>query len=264
MFLVTVGCLAMVILAVSVILFVVLYQKKILTQKSEIQQTVNRHQRELLEATITVAEKEREKIAKNIHDDIGTRLNVIKLHLAKISRNPADQRISENLIGESTALLNESIQTIRGIAQDLMPPALVKLGFEKGINEFCRQINASNELKIALTADLKGIRLPAQVELQLYRIVQELINNILKHAGAKNVAMAIRAEVSEIVVSIHHDGKGITTEAATKLAESEQGTGLKSIQSRVQLIGASIQYLALGNERSEISIEVPCSYEKAH
>lgn len=252
----------MVILAVSIILFVVLYQKKILTQKNEIQYTVNRHQKELLEATIKVAEKEREKIAKNIHDDIGTRLNVIKLHLTKISRNAGDRRISENLIGESMELLNESIHNIRGISQDLMPPTLVKLGFEKGIMEFCRQINTAKALKIELVADLKGKRLPAEVELQLYRVVQELINNILKHAEAKNVEMDIRSDTSEVTVSIRHDGKGINTETVTRLAESEQGIGLKSIQSRIQLIGASIQYLTLGPKRSEISIEVPCMYEK--
>ncbi|HET6991514.1 MAG TPA: hypothetical protein VFJ43_09335, partial [Bacteroidia bacterium] len=100
-FLVLLGCLGMIILAVSIILFVVLYQKKVLAQQNQIQATENKHQLELLSATIQVVELEREKIAKNIHDDVGTLLNVIKLHLTKISRNSDDKSRSEELINES-------------------------------------------------------------------------------------------------------------------------------------------------------------------
>jgi two-component system, NarL family, sensor kinase len=255
--LILMGSLGMVVLAVSVILFVVTYQKKVLAQQNQIQLAENRHQRELLDATLEVAEQEREKIAKNIHDDVGTLLNVIKLHLTKLSRNPNDKELADNIIRESMGMMDETIQTIRGISQDLMPPTLVKLGLEKGVAELCRQINASAQVNMELSLDTTEKRLPPKVELQLYRVIREVINNMLKHSQASTIRVQIRSNESVLTVVISHDGLGITNEAVTKLSQTQQGIGLKSIQSRIQLIKASIQYLNKGNKESEVFIEVP-------
>lgn len=263
--LVLTGSLGMLILAFSIILFVVLYQKKILAQKNTIQIAENRHQKEMLNATIEVAEMEREKIAKNIHDDIGTILNVIKLNFTKMSRNPSDKDLSEQLIKESMSLLDDSIQNIRGIARDLMPPTLVKLGFEKGISELCRQINASGTITVKHEFNFGSKRLPAKTELQLYRIIQEVMNNIIKHSQAKQVNISARSDANELIIDISHDGIGISSEMVAQLTEAEKGIGLKSIQSRVQLINASIQYFTIGPKQAAISIEVPFSvYEEVN
>jgi two-component system, NarL family, sensor kinase len=263
--LVLVGSLGMLILAFSIVLFVVLYQKKILSQQNMIQAAENRHQKELLNATIQVAEMEREKIAKNIHDDIGTILNVIKLNFTKMSRNPSDRELSEQLIRESMNLLDDSIQNIRGIARDLMPPTLVKLGFEKGISELCRQINASGMITITPEFNFGNSRLPAKTELQLYRIIQEVINNIIKHSQATHVSFSARSDAHELIIDISHDGVGISSEMIAQLTQTEKGIGLKSIQSRVQLINASIQYFTIGPKQAGISIAVPFSvYEEAN
>jgi signal transduction histidine kinase len=251
------GCSGMIILAVSIILFVVVYQKKILEQQNQIQATENKHQLELLNASLEVAELEREKIAKNIHDDIGTLLNVIKLHLTKISRNPNDKIHSEELIRESMSMLDESIENIRGIAKELMPPTLIKLGFEKGISELFRQINSLGEIKIQHTFEFSEERLPNKTELQLYRIVHEVINNIIKHSKATQVDVSCKSDSNGIQIIISHNGAGITSEIVSKLAEEQQGIGLKSIQSRVQLIGASIQFLIIGDGNAKILIDIP-------
>jgi signal transduction histidine kinase len=255
--LVLIGSLGMLILAFSIILFVVLYQKKILAQQNIIQLAENRHQKELLKATIQVAELEREKIAKNIHDDIGTILNVIKMNFSKMSRNPTDRALSDLLIKESMDLLDNSIQNIRGISKDLMPPTLIKLGFEKGISELCRQINASGTISVSHEFQFGPERLPAKTELQLYRIMQEVLNNIMKHAHAAHINIAARSDKSGFNINISHDGEGISSEMVAQLTEAEKGIGLKSIQSRVQLINASIQYVTIGHAQAEIALEVP-------
>jgi signal transduction histidine kinase len=255
--LVLIGSLGMLILAFSIILFVVLYQKKILAQQNTIHAAENRHQKELLHATIEVAELEREKIARNIHDDIGTILNVIKLNFTKISRNPADKELSETLIKESMGLLDDSIQNIRGIARDLMPPTLVKLGFEKGIIELCRQINSSGAITVQHVFNFGNVRMPAKSELQLYRIIHEVINNIIKHSQATAITISARSDEHEMAVDISHDGIGISSEMVAQLTEAEKGIGLKSIQSRVQLINASIQYFTIGLRQAKISLVVP-------
>lgn len=256
--LVLIGSLGMFIMAFTVILFVVLYQKRVLAQKNQIQAAENRHQKELLNATIQVAELEREKIARNIHDDVGTALNVLRLHLTKLSRNPNDEGLSERVITESMGLLDDSIKNIRGIAKDLMPPTLIKLGFEKGIIELCRQINASGNIRVDQDIDLRhGIHFQQKSEVQLYRIVQEVLNNIIKHSQAKLITVSIRSDAKQMEITISHDGKGITNEMVTRLTEADKGVGLKSIFSRAQLIGASVNYYSSGETDSRVSIITP-------
>lgn len=261
--LVAIGTCAMLILVVSIILFVALYQRKVLAQQMEIQAAENRHQKELLNASMEVAEEEREKIAKNIHDDVGTLLNVIRLQMTKLSRNASDIAKTEELVKESLSMVDESIQTVRGIAHDLMPPTLVKLGFDKGIAEMCRQINASGQVKVEATVETHERRLLPRVELQVYRAVREVINNILRHSKAAAIHVTVRTTEESLGVRIQHNGVGISDEVVTQLTQSEKGVGLKSIQSRVQLVNGNIQYLQKGQSDSEIIIEVPAVWQSS-
>lgn len=255
--LVLIGTAVMLILVVSIVLFVALYQKRMLSKQNEIQAAENRHQKEMLSASMEIAEQEREKIAKNIHDDVGTLLNVIRLQMTKLSRNAADKAKTEELVKESLSMVDESIQTVRGIAHDLMPPTLVKLGLDKGLVEMCRQINASGQVKMDCVIETNDRRLAPRVELQLYRAIREIVNNILKHSQATTIGIAVRATDSSLGVQISHNGIGITNETATELAQSQKGVGLKSIQSRVQLVNGTIQYLSKGQSDSTVIIEVP-------
>lgn len=257
--LIVIGCLGMFILAGGMVSFVALYQKKVLQQKNALQEAENKFQKELLTATIQVEEAEREKIAKNIHDDVGTSLNVIRLHLTKISRNAGNKELSESVVKESMGILENSIEQVRGIARDLMPPTLVKLGFEKGVAELFRQVNTSGQMEIAASFNFNGKRFDTRTELHLYRIVQEMLNNIIKHSGAKalNVEGKMDQEKSEII--FWYNGKGLTKESAMELMKDGKGVGLKSMQSRAQIIGGAIEYSA-EKERSVIKIEIPTTY----
>jgi signal transduction histidine kinase len=101
--------------------------------------------------------------------------------------------------------------------------------------------------------------------LQLYRIIQEVINNIIKHSEATHVSISARSDAQELIIDITHDGIGISSEMIAQLTQTEKGIGLKSIQSRVQLIHASIQYFTIGPKQAGISIAVPFAvYEEAN
>jgi signal transduction histidine kinase len=259
---VLVGSLGMIILAVSIVLFVVVYQKKVLTQQNQIHAAEHKHQVELLKATIDVVEFERERIARNIHDDVGTFLNVLKLYLTKLARNPENKSRTEELLRESNELLELSIESIRGIAKDLMPVSLTKLGFEKGVTELFRQVNSAGQLKIDYTFRLNDAMLSPKISLHLFRIMQEILNNIIKHSKATAIGISAIADIHGIVIVVAHDGTGLSTETATQLASQDKGIGLKSIQSRVQLIGASIQYLIMGENSAKIIINLPHNNEE--
>jgi signal transduction histidine kinase len=252
-----IGTMGMLILVAFIVLFVLLYQKKMLAARAMIKENDNIHQRKLLDASIEVAEQERKKIAANIHDDIGMMLNVLKLNLTKIQRNRTDETLTSTLLTNSNLLIEETIAAIRVISNDLMPPTLVKLGFIKGITELCRQVEASGIIDIHLLLNITTIQLEKKNEIQLYRLVKEVLNNIIKHASASTIELTINATVEFMTITISHDGKGLTNEMMQKLSESNEGLGLKSILSRAQLTNSVIQYISRGNEKAKIIIETP-------
>ena len=255
--LVVIGTMGILILVSFIVLFVLLYQKRMLANKALIKENENIHQHKLLDASIEVAEQERKKIAANIHDDIGMMLSVLKLNLTKIKRNRSDEQLTATLLSDSNLLIEETISAIRVISNDLMPSTLIKFGFAKGITELCRQVKSSGLIDINLKLNGDDIRLGKKNEIQLYRMIKELINNIIKHAKASAIELKINASIELLTVTISHNGKGISTETMLRLADSSDGLGLKSILSRVQLTNSVIQYIVTGNDRSEIIIETP-------
>lgn len=222
-----------------------------------IKENDNIHQRKLLDASIEVAEQERKKIAANIHDDIGMMLNVLKLNLTKIQRNRNDETLTETLLINSNLLIGDTLAAIRVISNDLMPPTLMKLGFIKGITELCRQVKLSGVIDIYLKLNVDSIQLEKKNEIQLYRMIKELINNIIKHANASTIELTINATIEFMTITITHDGKGLTNEMVQQLAKSGDGIGLKSILSRAQLTNSVLQYIIIGNKESKIIIETP-------
>lgn len=255
--LIIIGTTAILCLVFFVILFILQHQKRMFQHKAVIIEKEINHQKKLVEANIEVAEFEREKIAKNIHDDIGTTLNVISLHLNRIKRNASNEILVKELTDESRNLLDNSIDAIRTIAKDLMPPSLIKLGFEKGLTELCRQIENVSTLKINLNKLNSTFDLPKKNEIQLYRIVQETLNNIVKHANASVININLQNNLKSIIITINHNGKGISTEMVNELTKTNSGIGLRSVQSRAQIINATLQYITVSEKESIINIEVP-------
>lgn len=255
--LVAIGTMGMLILVFFIVLFVLLYQKKMLANIALVKENDNIHQRKLLDASIEVAEQERKKIAANIHDDIGMMLNVLKLNLTKIQRNRNDETLTETLLINSNLLIGDTLAAIRIISNDLMPPTLMKLGFIKGITELCRQVKSSGVIDIYLKLNVDSIQLEKKNEIQLYRMIKELINNIIKHANASTIELTINATIEFMTITITHDGKGLTNEMVQQLAKSGDGIGLKSILSRAQLTNSVLQYIIIGNKESKIIIETP-------
>ncbi|MES2285303.1 MAG: ATP-binding protein [Bacteroidota bacterium] len=255
--LVAIGTMGILILVSFIVLFVLLYQKKMLANIALIKENDNIHQRRLLDASIEVAEQERKKIAANIHDDVGMMLNVLKLNLTKIQRNRNDEILTETLLTNSNLLIGDTLAAIRIISNDLMPPTLVKLGFIKGITELCRQVKLSGAIDIYLKLNVDSIQLEKKNEIQLYRLIKEVINNIIKHASASTTELTISATNEFMTITITHDGKGLSNEMMQELAESSDGIGLKSILSRAQLTNSVLQYIIIGNKESKIIIETP-------
>jgi len=252
----------MIILAVFIVLFVVIYQKRILQQQNKIQQTEYDHQKELFNATIQVEENERERIAKNIHDDLGTLLSVIRLNNINAIKKASDPEAVLKSLEDNKELLNSTSEVVRSISKQLAPPTLLKLGYIEAISELCKHINNTDALTISFSFEDVPTRFDSKIEVQLYRITQEVVNNIIKHAEASDIDIDLSMLDAVLNLSITHNGEGINSAAIEKLLRSAKGLGLKSIQSRVQAINGSIQYLTIGLNDSKIMIHIPLKNEE--
>ena len=251
------GSLGMLTLVSFIILFVVYYQKRMLLHVNQLRENETLYQKKLLEASMEVAEQERKKIAGNIHDDVGIILNVIKLNLSKMKRNKNDEALIDELLQTNSQMLEDTIVTLRSISHDLMPQALVRLGFVKGITELCHQVTAAGNQKITLIKEVEQIPdLNKKTEMQLYRLTKEILNNIIKHASASEIEVTIGFENNTLHTKIAHNGKGITDGEVTELINSGRGIGLQSIFSRGQLTNSKINYLLINNHY-QVKIETP-------
>lgn len=245
------------ILIFFIILIVLLYQKRVLSHNSQLMNNEKEHQRKLLDASIEIAEQERRKIAANIHDDVGMLLNVLKLNLNQIRKNVDKKEVFDKVVASSFDIIDNSISTIRAIANDLMPSILVNLGLIKSFKELCNQVNLSGTVMVSLVSEVESIPFDKKTELQVYRLIKEILNNTIKHAGPSYIGINIEIVDSRLNIVITHDGKGITTNSIKIMAGVSSGLGLKSILTRAQFINAKLDFNILNSKTSQVVLEVP-------
>lgn len=251
------GSLGMFTLASFIVVFVLFYQKRMLANKTILKDKENEFQRQLLDASVEVAEAERKKIAGNIHDDVGMTLNVIKLNFTKIKRNIGNTDLTLKLIEDNQTILEDSISTLRAISHDLMPPTLSMLGLVKGLKELCRQMDLSGLVKVEYQSNDVEVTFNKKNELQLYRLIKELLNNIVKHSGATSIKLDTSIQQGKLITAIYHNGQGISNDMIRELIEAGKGIGLKSIQSRAQLTSSDLQYLNGAETEPKIVLKTP-------
>ncbi|MBI3133490.1 MAG: hypothetical protein HYZ14_02335 [Bacteroidetes bacterium] len=228
------GTMGMLMLALSLVAFVVFYQRKRIKQQVISVQRENEYQRHLLNSIIEVREKEQKRIALELHDDIGSALNHIKM---KLSRKEVD----ETTLTETRELLKEVVGQIRDISNDLLPPVLNELGLNGAIRNLCRRLSESTGIKIECNTNSgREEILPPDFKLAIYRITQELLNNILKHAKATEIAVTVEQTTFQYQLIIEDNGSGFVP--PQQLNFQSKSLGLKNLASRVQQIDAELNY----------------------
>jgi signal transduction histidine kinase len=252
-YLIVIGIGAMLTLTLGIILFVVMYQRRVIRHQIEIKQINEQKQQELVFACIQSEEEERMRIASELHDNVAPTLASIKLFLSTAAQkaSPAE------LINESKQLLDDSLQNIRNISHKLQPSTLHYLGLQISLQALADLINRSERIKVSYMNQSKIPRFDDSVELSIYRIVQELMNNIIKHANAGSVTIQSGVYAHGIEVILTHNGKGITQEMYQDLIYKKGAIGLKNIVNRIKSINALIHFNQQSPEIFSIRIEVP-------
>jgi signal transduction histidine kinase len=154
----------------------------------------------------------------------------------------------------SLDMLDSSIQELRRVAHNMMPESLLKYGLDTALRDFCSEINAIGQVIIDYQSyDIKSMNIEQTKSIAVYRIAQELINNALKHATAKNIVVQLSFTGELLSLTVEDDGKGMQIQEALKKA----GMGLRNIQNRVDFIGGHLDIESNSQEGTSIHIEIP-------
>ncbi|TRX58706.1 sensor histidine kinase [Fulvivirga sp. M361] len=218
-------------LSIAIISFVVYYQKRMLQIKMERQTLESEYQSRLLQATLESQEKERKRLASELHDGVGAMLSATKLSLNFLKKSKLNNDALES-VSEAKDMIDDAIDTVRRISKDLLPASLEKFGLSEALREFCDKVSSTQVNVIFNDYGIKPL-LERKDELPVYRVVQEIVNNALKHAQAKNINIIIRSE-GYFDLTIDDDGKGFNIEAVK--SDINKGVGLYNIENRVKML----------------------------
>ncbi|WP_025762432.1 sensor histidine kinase [Dyadobacter tibetensis] len=236
--------LAMLIMAFFVITFVMLYQKRKFEAEKALNSIEKSHSKRLLDTALNSEETERRRIAQDLHDDIGTMLSLTKLSLNQLNKIVLEPDSKErSLIHKSQTLVEETILHVRRITRDLVPTTLERFGLSEAISEFINKLEDNNQLQITFhsTAD-DSMRQQPKVELTIYRIMQELVNNAIKHSKCSNIEIELEINSEFIFLKVADNGIGFN---ATQLKEDNLvGLGLLGIESRLAIINGIVRYVS--------------------
>lgn len=254
---IAVGVVAMLLMAGSIILFVLYYQKRMVQEQYKRQQLELDYQKKMMEAALESQENERRRVAGDLHDSIGAMLSTIRVSLiTQAKRANADV----DSITESKKMLDDTIESVRRISRDLMPSTLEKFGLAQAVKEMCERFQSTAALPITYTEEGEIQDISKKRELMIFRIIQEIINNALKHAQATFIKVAFRSDEKNLTIIIEDNGIGFNVEEHKNDKRSGKGLGLFNIENRARLVSADVQFHSAENQGTRILLIIP--YEK--
>lgn len=242
---------AIIIMLLSALLGFRIYR---ISQKSKNARRIAELEKERFKAVIEAQEAERKRIAGDLHDSVGQMLSLTKLHLSGLMDLPGTFAPEhEQTISNSARIIDEVCQEVRSISHNLMPGPLIRLGLTAAVKELVRKINLSEKIQASFICNLNSDRLDENIEISLYRIVQEILNNILKHAKATKIGITLNRHKDEYLdLVIIDNGIGFDTE----LIKTSSGIGWKNIYSRLSIINGTMNVKSGKNSGSHISIRI--------
>jgi PAS domain S-box-containing protein len=216
------------------------------------------HIHTLTQELIKAQESERQRIARDLHDHVAQNLGALKIACeTKIMNHLDDPEQMRKIVTGFTGILSESISSVRDIAYNLRPPNLDQMGLIRTIAQYCDDFSEKSGIESDFfSAGMEHVSLDFDMEINLYRLIQEALSNIKKHSEARHVTVRIVASSPDIIVRIEDDGKGFEVEKRMYEALNEKRMGLKSMEERVNLIGGAMTIKSRLNEGTKIAIRV--------
>jgi PAS domain S-box-containing protein len=225
-----------------------------ITEKRKLEQEIKNQdqqkQKQLMQATIDGQERERSEISRELHDNISQHLTTTRIYL-EVVKDQAEGQFFE-MIGQAHKSLIYISHEIRRLSQSLAPPELRDIGLVESIRDLCNLLRNAHTLSINFEHEhLNEERIPDTMKLMLFRIIQEQINNIIRHAGAHSISIKLEADVNELRLSIADDGKGFDVSLVKK------GLGLINIINRIELFDGTADIMTSPGKGCVLQVKAP-------
>ncbi len=221
-------------------------------QKQKIAELEKDKQLLAIDAMLKGQEEERSRIAKDLHDGLGGMLSGTKLSFINMKENLVLTPENATLFDKSLSMLDNTIADLRKVAHNLMPEALVKFGLDEAVKDFCNSVQTSSTLKVVYQKIGQNRKLTNTAEVFTYRIIQELINNAVKHANATQILVQLNTGMDKLLITVEDDGKGFDI---NKIANSK-GAGMDNIKYRVQYFNGKLDIVTAPGNGTSINIEL--------
>ncbi|MGX7668965.1 sensor histidine kinase [Flavobacterium pedocola] len=227
---------AFLLLALVLMLFFYFSRKKIIRYEIQKKDMEISYQKDLLQAVIVAQEAERKRIAQDLHDDISSKLNVISLHTHMLKTKDLSESEQEEITTNIINFTKRAIDDSRRLAHDLLPPVLEKFGLDAGIRELCLEFQSSKAVNVHYENHVDFDPSEVKEHLHLFRILQELMNNSLRHGKAKNIQIAFHQLSKNTICKYTDDGIGFDVQQQ----KINKGLGMKNIESRVAMLNGRL------------------------
>jgi PAS domain S-box-containing protein len=221
--------------------------EKVILQEQLIQQRVQ-EERTVMRAMIHGQEMEKIEIGKELHDNINQMLTTVKLYHEMILSNG---NLDKNLLQKGSQILLAAIEEIRKLSKSLVAPGVDELSLADSVQDLVNTIKQGKEIIINFSVSQRKEELPVKIKLTLFRIIQEQLNNILKHANAKTVNIQISDDAANIKLTIQDDGQGFDT------SKKKNGIGLKNIISRAELYNGTVKIDSAPGKGCLLEVNIP-------
>ncbi len=243
---------ALTLLVISLLAYRNFRQKQIL-QQQRITELETEKKLMAAEAVLKGEEQERTRIAKDLHDGLGGMLSGIKYVFQNMKGNLIMTPENHRSFERGMDMLDTSIKEMRRVAHNMMPEALVKFGLDTALKDFCNDINQSGALKITYQSlGMDNSSLGHTTSITIYRIVQELINNTIKHSAAKSAIVQLTNNEGRFLITVEDDGKGFDT----AILNASKGIGWSNIRHRVEFLKAKLDVQSGAGKGTSVHIEI--------
>ena len=209
-------------------------------------------EKQKLDVIINSEEKERIRIARELHDGVGQTMIATSMNLQALKSNIADAN-AVAIFNKANDLLNNAIKEVREVSHSMVSSALLHSGLANAIKDFVEKIELPATMQIQLFLDGYSVKQPIEIESSLYRIVQESVNNAIKHAKATLIKIELKNEGSQLILLIEDNGVGFT---ASEL-KNKDGIGLNNLEARAQSLKGFLKFDSIKNAGTKILVQIP-------
>jgi len=240
------------VMGVAIVLFFYFSRRKIIKTELEKATMEIEHQKEVLRSTIITQEEERARIAQDMHDAISSKLNIVSLNanflLEEGITSDEANKMGDSILKVTTTVLESS----RRIAHDLLPPTLQKFGLEAALEELCEEVYDSKKFELEYDISYEENFVSSNHELHIFRIVQELMNNSIKHSEASQITLILKTKENILSLQYRDNGKGFNIEDTQKA----KGLGMSGIENRAVILQGDLEIASSPGNGIAVTIEI--------